>query len=215
MILSRCCLKYLPLFLILYPICKIRGIIVFEHLLQASVISFKDFPQDYASALIEEQPDNEPKGYTWGPIDTIRRQTIPPIIHFIWFEGLYHDHLDVSRIPVEVSHAPGRCREFNPDFKVQIWNESAAHQLLADHYAWFLDVYDNYAYPIQRVDAFKYFILWHEGGIYMDLDVACRRALNPLLEFPAWYPKASPLGIDNDLIATRARHPLTGLMLTQ
>jgi len=47
----------------------------------------------------------------------------------------------------------------------------------------------------------------------MDMDIACRRALDPLLPFSAWYPKASPFGINNDLMATRARHPLTGMML--
>ena len=49
----------------------------------------------------------------------------------------------------------------------------------------------------------------------MDMDISCRRSLDPLLPFPAWYPKASGLGVNNDLIGTRARHPLTSLMLKQ
>lgn len=34
--------------------------------------------------------------------------------------------------------------------------------------------YDGYRYPVQRVDAVRYFIMLHYGGIYMDLDnVGC------------------------------------------
>ncbi|SMQ55431.1 unnamed protein product [Zymoseptoria tritici ST99CH_3D7] len=47
----------------------------------------------------------------------------------------------------------------------------------------------------------------------MDLDIACRRPLDPLLEFPAWFPEASPLGVNNDLMASRAGHPVVELMI--
>lgn len=49
----------------------------------------------------------------------------------------------------------------------------------------------------------------------MDMDISCRRALNPLLPFAAWYPKASPFGVNNDLMASRARHPLMETMVRQ
>jgi mannosyltransferase OCH1-like enzyme len=40
----------------------------------------------------------------------------------------------------------------------------------------------------------------------MDLDVACRRPLDPLLHFPAWFPEGSLLGVNNDLMAARPGH---------
>lgn len=46
----------------------------------------------------------------------------------------------------------------------------------------------------------------------MDLDISCRRSLIPLLQFPAWFPRASPLGVNNDLIAARAGYPIIGRM---
>lgn len=49
----------------------------------------------------------------------------------------------------------------------------------------------------------------------MDLDISCRRPLDPLLEFAAWYPKASAFGVNNDLMGSRARHPLLGEMLQE
>ena len=210
-------LKCLPLIIIAFHIIgKVRSHITYERLLNSAAITFDDFPSDYAQALIAAQREHKNLDYDWprltesGPA---AQKTIPPIMHFIWFPNLYHNHLDVSQIPTIGSHAPKRCQEYNPEYQVIVWNASAARALLKEHYGWFLPRYDAYQYPIQRVDAFKYFVLWHYGGVYMDMDIACRRALDPLLPFSAWYPKASPFGINNDLMATRARHPLTGMML--
>lgn len=37
-------------------------------------------------------------------------------------------------------------------------------------YPWFLDTYDGYPNPVQRVDALKYFLMLHYGGVYIDMD---------------------------------------------
>lgn len=47
----------------------------------------------------------------------------------------------------------------------------------------------------------------------MDLDIACRRPLTPLLQMPAWFPKAEPFGVNNDLFAARQGHGLMRLMI--
>jgi mannosyltransferase OCH1-like enzyme len=139
---------------------------------------------------------------------SLNSSKIPRIIHFIWFKDLYDSHDRPSDIPASGSNAPDLCREYNPDFTINIWNATAARNFFQTEYVWFLPIYDAYVHPIQRVDALKYFLLWHYGGVYMDLDISCRRPLDPLLPFPAWFPRASPLGINNDLMATRARHPI-------
>ena len=136
--------------------------------------------------------------------------TIPHIIHCIWFKNLYDDSHAVSNVPSRGSHAPSACREHNPEFEIREWDAVTSRALLQQHYAWFLPTYDGYRYPIQR---FKYFLLDHFGGIYMDLEIACRRPLAPLLPFPAWFPTASPLGVNNDLMASRAGHPVVRKMI--
>ncbi|KAF2149347.1 glycosyltransferase family 32 protein [Myriangium duriaei CBS 260.36] len=187
-----------------------------DYVFHRDMNSFQDFPSAYSEALIAAQLKNENPNYEWPPVnhtESAAQQTIPPNIHFIWFQNEYHDHLDISQIPTKGSHAPDRCREFNPDFNVRVWDAQAARALLQNYHPRFLPIYDAYPYPIQRIDAFKYFVLWHFGGVYVDMDIACRRPLNPLLAFPAWYPKATLSGVNNDLMASRARHPLLGLML--
>lgn len=200
---------------ILYPIWKQ---VHYERALAASSISFSDFPPAYADALVESQRRGENPVYSWPHLPSPppdAQATIPPIIHFIWFRDLYHEHLDVSEIPHIGSKAPDLCLAHNPEYQIITWNETAARTLIAEHYSWLLPLYDGYRYPIQRIDAFKYVVLWHYGGVYMDLDIACRRPLNPLLPFSAWYPKASPFGVNNDLMASRARHPFVRYMLEQ
>jgi mannosyltransferase OCH1-like enzyme len=194
----------------------------FQAFLQRQYITWKDFPTSYADALKAKDWDTLLQTYDYkknfptveyNHDDATATRNIPPIIHFIWFRNLYETKAEITSIPSKGSEAPEHCRRYNPDYTINIWNASAARDLLEQHYAWFLPTYDAYRYPIQRVDAVKYFLLWHYGGIYMDMDIACRRSMDPLLPFPAWFPEASPLGVNNDLMATRSRHPVIRLML--
>lgn len=180
----------------------------FHHVLKSRYITFENFPTSYSTALNASRTRGEPLidfNYKSAFPDTL----IPHIIHFIYFADLYHRHDGTPSLPASSrSRAPELCRKFNPDFEIRIWNETEAHTFIETEYPWFLHTYDGYRYPIQRVDALKYFILYHFGGVYMDLDVACRRPLEPLLQFPAWFPEARPLGVNNDLMASMPRHPV-------
>lgn len=70
-------------------------------------------------------------------------------------------------------------------------------------------MFDGYEYPIQRADAIRYFILHHFGGIYMDLDIGCKRRLEPLIsgDWDVLLPRTKPVGVSNDLIFSAKRHP--------
>lgn len=189
----------------------------FERYLNSHSITFDDFPSDYSEALITAHQENRAIEFDdYASFHTNDSDAkIPPIIHFIWFQNLYDSHLDVSEIPTHGSKAPEHCQSRNANFTVNVWNATAARNLIEEHYEWFLPTYDGYKHPIQRVDAFKYFVLWHYGGIYMDLDIDCRRPLDPLLQFPAWFPKTALLGVNNDVFAARAQHPVIGEMTAQ
>ena len=140
--------------------------------------------------------------------------SIPPLIHYIWFRDLYASHPgDEVSIPHSGSNAPDLCIQHNPTFFVKIWKETEVLDLIDAHYAWFLPTWRAYRHPIQRVDAAKYFILYHHGGVYLDLDISCRKSLAPLVDFPMWFPKASPLGVNNDAMASRKGHPLMWEMI--
>lgn len=203
-------IKIFVIFFLLYGIYIVYDRYTYERLLDRLYITFDDFPKDYARAL-SALPDDKPiKSYDYStsfPPGHEPPNTIPSIIHFIWYKDLYETHKDVTNIPSMGSHAPELCQQHNPDFQVNIWNATAGRDLLETHYKWFLPIYDGYTHPIQRVDAIKYFILLHHGGFYLDLDIACRRSLAPIQPFPAWVPRARPLGLNNDALAFRPKHP--------
>ncbi|GAB1199128.1 hypothetical protein APSETT444_008473 [Aspergillus pseudonomiae] len=99
------------------------------------------------------------------------------------------------------------CRTLNPTYKQYFWTDESSRQFIETHFDWFLPTYDAYPYNIQRADAIRYFLLWHYGGVYIDMDIACRRPLDPLLDFSAWMPKTQPYGVSNDLMASTPGHP--------
>jgi len=63
-----------------------------------------------------------------------------------------------------------------------LWTDELSRNFVEAHYPAFLHMFDSYKYPIQRADSIRYFILNHFGGIYMDLDIGCRRRMDSLLQ---------------------------------
>ncbi|KAF1928536.1 glycosyltransferase family 32 protein [Didymella exigua CBS 183.55] len=195
----------LPLLIAVY---YIRCQHTFQCALKNLRVSFDDLPSSYSSALNASRAQGELL-LDFDYNTTFTSPLIPRTIHFIYFADLYHGRDGTPLLPATSrSRAPELCRKYNPSFEIRIWNKTEAHTFIETEYPWFIPIYDAYRHPIQRVDALKYFVLYHFGGVYMDLDVACRRPLEPLLQFPAWFPEASPLGVNNDLMASMPHHPM-------
>ncbi|ANB15855.1 mannosylinositol phosphorylceramide synthase catalytic subunit SUR1 [Sugiyamaella lignohabitans] len=98
-------------------------------------------------------------------------------------------------------------RDLHPDFEYILWTDETARNFIKEHYDWFLPTYDNYPYPIMRADVMRYFILYHYGGVYIDLDNGCDFRIDPLLAFPAWLRKTVPTGVSNDIMGAVPKHP--------
>ena len=94
-------------------------------------------------------------------------QRIPKIIHQI-----FHNWRDPGNetIPPDWDAVRETCRVHNPDFEHRLWTESASLAFVEEHYPWFLDTYRGYRFPVQRVDALRYFLMLKIGGFYIDLD---------------------------------------------
>jgi inositol phosphorylceramide mannosyltransferase catalytic subunit len=88
-----------------------------------------------------------------------------------------------------------------------LWTDASSREFIANEYPWFLDTFDGYTYPIQRADAIRYFILYHYGGIYIDLDIGCEKRLDSLLSYSVILPRTKPVGVSNDLIFSEKKHP--------
>ncbi len=53
---------------------------------------------------------------------------------------------------------------------------------MKSQYPEYLGLYSTYDENIKRADAFRYFVLHHYGGLYVDLDFECLRPFEPLLD---------------------------------
>lgn len=120
-------------------------------------------------------------------------EKIPRIIHQTWKSDV---------LPEKWRTAWRECREGMPDYEYMLWTDEMSRKFIEEHYPEELTMFDEYRYPIQRADAIRYFILHHFGGVYMDLDIGCRRRMDPLLqgEWDTVLALTKPVGVSNDLI---------------
>jgi mannosyltransferase OCH1-like enzyme len=102
-------------------------------------------------------------------------------------------------------------------FKFHLWTDTTARNFIADNYPDFLKVYDSYPYTIQRVDAVRYYLLYHYGGIYLDMDVGCRTQVDFLRfqSIKALFPITSPIGVSNDVMISIPKHPFMKFLIDQ
>lgn len=139
-------------------------------------------------------------------VDTRSGERIPRLIHQTWKSSV---------LPPKWRDVWRECREGMPDYEYMLWTDELSRQFIATEYPSFLAMYDGYEYPIQRADAIRYFVLHKYGGVYMDLDIGCRRRLDTLLQadWDVLLPRTKPVGVSNDLIFSSRRSPFMDMAI--
>jgi mannosyltransferase OCH1-like enzyme len=97
---------------------------------------------------------------------------IPKIIHQTWKD---------ERIPSNLKLYVDSWKKYHPQWEYRLWKDNDNRQFIRNEFPWFLRFYDNYSLDIQRVDAVRYFILYEHGGIFLDLDIECFRAIDDFI----------------------------------
>tara|TARA_B100001093_G_C26787001_1_gene997128 strand:- start:950 stop:1723 length:774 start_codon:yes stop_codon:yes gene_type:complete len=97
----------------------------------------------------------------------------PKIIHQTWKS---------ESLPENYRRWSENCKSVHKDWEYKLWTDEDNRKFIADNYPHFLDIYDSYDVNIKRVDAVRYFYIYHFGGIYMDMDFICLKNLAPLLQ---------------------------------
>lgn len=130
--------------------------------------------------------------------DTLHRPMIIPKI--------IHQTYKSEKVPDIWEPGQQKCVDLHPDYQYILWTDDMAREFIGEEYPWFIETWDSYPYPIQRADAIRYFVLYHFGGVYIDLDDGCKRKLDPLLTVPAFVRKTVPTGISNDVMGSVPNH---------
>ena len=86
-----------------------------------------------------------------------------------------------SPLPAAFEFWSSTIKEHNKDYEYIIWDDADNKRFIAENYPWFMEKYEFYTKEIFRVDAVRYFELYHFGGFYLDLDVECLRPLDRYL----------------------------------
>jgi mannosyltransferase OCH1-like enzyme len=142
---------------------------------------------------------------------TWARRRIPRLIHQTWRT---HD------IPLRWNASYHSVIAKNTaEFKHHLWVDEEMRLFVQKHEPEFYkNTYSTYQYEIQRADSFRYVVLYHLGGIYIDMDNGCKRpfkdllatleALDPNSSHLAAFPLDKAYGIDIDLLISTRGHPL-------
>lgn len=146
-----------------------------------------------------------------GRYGTPSKEAVRPVrvVHQIWIPFGKPD----DTLPERWQAGPVAWRAALPGWEYRLWTSEEAQGFLAEHYEWFLPVWKSYPYGVQRVDSLRYFILYHFGGVYADLDVAPSPAgvnflglESLLLASPVTLVITPDLGLTNALMAAARPH---------
>ncbi|WP_432328248.1 glycosyltransferase family 32 protein [Mucilaginibacter sp. P25] len=98
---------------------------------------------------------------------------IPQIIHQTW---------KTSDIPASLQSLSQSWKSKHPNWEYKLWTDEMNRNFIVENFPEFLAIYGSYEYNIERVDSVRYFILYHYGGLLVDLDFECLKDVTPLLE---------------------------------
>lgn len=143
---------------------------------------------------------------------------VPLIMHRMWKDDSitkYGDNPDEDGLllPANWTRSYAICDGLyrRRNWTTILWTDDRIRAFMVENYPDFVrTVYDSYPYDIQRVDAARYFILFHFGGVYADADIGCfkRKDLTDLIrsmeedqeEVVAMVPRTRPVGLSNDVL---------------
>ncbi|KAH8809372.1 putative glycosyl transferase [Xylogone sp. PMI_703] len=124
---------------------------------------------------------------------------IPPVLHQIM--------LGPNAISDSLQNTHNACLEFHLGWEIHLWTDENASRFVEEKYPHLKKMWDGYRYPIQRIDALRYMVLYEYGGAIIDMDLHCKRSLGPLRRFEFVAPAAHPVGFSNSMIMARKHHP--------
>lgn len=97
---------------------------------------------------------------------------IPRIIHQTWA-----DH----ELPSSLQKTQERIRRLHPDHEYLFWTDSDLRGFIKQHYLPILHFYDALPKKIQQIDLARLLLVYHFGGLYLDMDYWVIKPLDGLL----------------------------------
>ena len=128
---------------------------------------------------------------------------IPKVIHYCWFGG--------NPLPKSAIKCINSWKKYLPDYEIKEWNES--------NFDINMMPYTREAYEMKKYayvsDVARFWVLYHEGGVYFDTDVEVIKPMDDIIEAGA-FMGIEDLGVEGETfpniapglgLAVEARHP--------
>lgn len=125
---------------------------------------------------------------------------IPKIIHQIWLGG---------PVPDALKEYMETWKVFHPDWRYILWTDE-----LVEHFPLYnKELYDNEQNYGAKSDILRYEILFHFGGVYVDTDFECLRALDSLHHTYDFYTGLISLDahfvhVGIGIVGSKPQHPI-------
>lgn len=154
-----------------------------------------------------------PKQISVHPLDDTTVNGIPLIIHQTWKTNEVPEKWkEPQESWTNQSVIYPLKRRYN-EFVYMLWTDEMLDKFIKEQYPWFYKTFNSYPFPISKTDAGRYFLLYHYGGIYSDLDIGCnnqsiRRILANIEENQGVsVMEVKPYGFSLEVIISAKGHP--------
>ena len=99
------------------------------------------------------------------------------IIHQIFFEVGKYKRKDLSRTHPNWIKNMEVNKKLNPSYRHIWWSDKTAMAFVKKHYPQYLPMIRGFPHGFYFIDFFRYLVISKMGGIYIDMDVRCKRPL--------------------------------------
>ena len=132
---------------------------------------------------------------------------------------IIHQTYETHQVPSMWNATVNSVMEMNKnDFEYRRWSHEEMAEFVKKHeYEFYTHTYVNYRYSMQRIDSFRYVLMYYIGGIYVDMDNGCNRPfidlvntleqLDPNVKNLACFPRRDPFGVESDFLISSPNHP--------
>lgn len=129
------------------------------------------------------------------------------LIHQIWMNP--ENELDENPVlPIMYKRFANRWKFLNPDWGYQLWNGKTMNDFIQRFYPEYYEFYKSLPLWIHRCDLFRYFIMYHYGGVYLDMDfIPLKRLDYDFFKYPICLFNDTPCGrgVNNCILASQSR----------
>ena len=122
---------------------------------------------------------------------TVEIGKFPKIVHQMWKTK--------SHLPYPTSKWRGQCVVLNQDYDFRMYTDEALLDFVKIHYPQYIPLYES-LHGVYQADMARILIVYHYGGLYMDLDFYCHRPFSCLLD---QLPSSRPTIHRNLLVVSR------------